>query len=174
VWSQRLTSWRENDCLLEPVNESPCTCYLPCVSSSTESVCALRSHYTNVSEGYDASIFRALYTFLHNLLNVLVQIANRMGLQKNHSSIILSSDAVHPGYWLGCKKCSTKNKILGDNNLIIDSCWEPEMLNQIFYSWGQGQRKVIKLFEASQYRRGRNHSSLPKIGGGLRSKNSHR
>jgi hypothetical protein len=24
-----------------------------------------------------------LYTFLHNLLNVLVQIANKMGLQKN-------------------------------------------------------------------------------------------
>jgi hypothetical protein len=25
-----------------------------------------------------------LYTFLHSLLNVLVQIANKMGLQKNH------------------------------------------------------------------------------------------
>jgi hypothetical protein len=24
-----------------------------------------------------------LYTFLHNLLNVLIQIANKMGLQKN-------------------------------------------------------------------------------------------
>jgi hypothetical protein len=31
-----------------------------------------------------------LYTFLHNLLNVLVQIANKMGLQKNE--IKLSSN----------------------------------------------------------------------------------
>jgi hypothetical protein len=28
-----------------------------------------------------------LYTFLHNLLNVLVQIASKMGLQKNHEML---------------------------------------------------------------------------------------
>jgi hypothetical protein len=34
-------------------------------------------------ERYWALFDMPLYTFLHNLLNVLVQIANRMGLQKN-------------------------------------------------------------------------------------------
>jgi hypothetical protein len=34
-------------------------------------------------ECYWALFYMALHTFLHNLLNVLVQIANRMGLQKN-------------------------------------------------------------------------------------------
>jgi hypothetical protein len=33
-------------------------------------------------ECYLAHFYMALYTFLHNLLNVLVQIANKMGLQK--------------------------------------------------------------------------------------------
>jgi hypothetical protein len=28
------------------------------------------------------NVYMPLYTFLHNLLNVLVQIANKMGLQK--------------------------------------------------------------------------------------------
>jgi hypothetical protein len=30
-----------------------------------------------------------LYTFLHNLPNVLVQIANKMGLQKKNSGFVL-------------------------------------------------------------------------------------
>jgi hypothetical protein len=34
-----------------------------------------------------------LYTFIHNLLNVLVQIANKMGLQKNVSRILTSLDS---------------------------------------------------------------------------------
>jgi hypothetical protein len=33
-------------------------------------------------ERYWALFYMPLYTFLHNLLNVLVQIANKMGLQK--------------------------------------------------------------------------------------------
>jgi hypothetical protein len=34
-------------------------------------------------ECYRALFYISLYTFIHNLLNVLVQIANKMGLQKN-------------------------------------------------------------------------------------------
>jgi hypothetical protein len=30
-----------------------------------------------------ALFYMSMYTFIHNLLNVLVQIANKMGLQKN-------------------------------------------------------------------------------------------
>jgi hypothetical protein len=33
-------------------------------------------------ECYRALVYMPLYTFLHNLLNVLVQIANKMGMQK--------------------------------------------------------------------------------------------
>jgi hypothetical protein len=33
-------------------------------------------------ERYSAFFYVLLYTFLHNLLNALVQIANKMGLQK--------------------------------------------------------------------------------------------
>jgi hypothetical protein len=38
-------------------------------------------------ERYCALIYMSLYTFLHSLLNVLVQIANKMGLQKNKKSL---------------------------------------------------------------------------------------
>jgi hypothetical protein len=34
-------------------------------------------------ESYQALFYMPLYTFIHNLLNVLVQIAHKMGLQKN-------------------------------------------------------------------------------------------
>jgi hypothetical protein len=35
-----------------------------------------------------STLLHALYTFLHNLLNVLVQIANKMGLQKIYYYIV--------------------------------------------------------------------------------------
>jgi hypothetical protein len=43
-------------------------------------------------ERYWALFYMPLYTFLHNLLDVLVQIANKTGLRKNYSERHLWTD----------------------------------------------------------------------------------
>jgi hypothetical protein len=45
-------------------------------------------------ECYRALFYMPLYTFLHNLLNVLVKIANKMGLQKKIIAVACSCGVV--------------------------------------------------------------------------------
>jgi hypothetical protein len=51
-------------------------------------------------ERYWALFYMPLYTFIHNLLNVLVQTANKIGIKKNAKSALHVSDHKHYDYFL--------------------------------------------------------------------------